>query len=170
MLRGMFGAVSDLEARRRTTLRGLSLVSGGLAAAIAVLGFVPGYRVESEGRLPDLIPVSTAPLGLCAVMAILAALALVVWRRPLIGHALLVSLVSIGVSVFLLGLTAAPLAWPGVEVTLLPAALAVNRLVLALVVVQIALVPLACVIHTVAAYARRRDQLAPARVHRRGRT
>jgi len=169
MLRGMFDAVSDLEARRRTTLRGLSLVSGGLAAVIAVLGFLPGYRIEIEGRLPDVVPVSTAPIGLCAVMAILAALALVVWRRPRIGHALLASLVSIGVSVFLLGLTAAPLVEPDAEVAPLPAAAAVNRLVLALVVVQIVLVPLACVIHTVLAYARR-DQLAPARVHRRGRS
>lgn len=165
----MSGSLSELEARRRRALRALSLFAGGLAAAIAAIGFCPGYELRRGVQAAEVLPVASSPIGLAAVMVIAAGLAAAVWRRPALGHALLGSLSSIGVAVFLLTLTAAPVVGPDDSVIALPAAATSDHLVLALVSVQIALVPLACGLHAAAAYARRGERLARAHVHRLGR-
>jgi len=154
----------DLETARRVVLRSSCLVTGGLAIAVAVLGFYPGYKLS--GRELEVVPVASSPLGLVAVMAILLGVVAYVWRRPTIANALLGSVVSVGVSVFMLVLTAPP--FDDRTVHALEASAVATRVVLALVTVQIALVPIACGLLARAAYLRRPDRIARARVHRVG--
>jgi hypothetical protein len=70
---------------------------------------------------------------------------------------------SVGVSVFVLALTAAPRAAPDSLVIALPAASVAGQLVLALVVIQLVLLPGACAL---LARAGRSDRIARAHVHR----
>jgi hypothetical protein len=83
----------------------------------------------------------------------------------LLANALLGSMISVGTSVFVLALTASPFELDG-HVFALPAAVIANQLVLALVVVQIAALPVACGLFAWATRARRPDRIARARVHR----
>jgi cytochrome bd-type quinol oxidase subunit 2 len=165
----MTRTVPDREAARRVMLRGFCLMSGGLALALAVLGFVPGYELSRPGRLDEVAPVANAPHGLAVVMAILVGLIAYVWRRPLIANALLASMVSVGASVFVLALTAAPQLGPDHRVVALPAAAVANQLVLALVVIQLVLLPAACGLFARATRRPGPEGIAPARVHRLGR-
>lgn len=162
----------DREAARRAMLRGFCFVSGGLAIAIGALGFSPGYELHRLGKLPATFTVANAPHGLAAVATILVALVAYVWRRPSLANALLTSMASIGVSVFVLTLTAAPR--PGAEldglVIELPAATVTGQLVLALVVVQLVLLPAACALFARAARGSWTSEgLARAHVHKLGR-
>lgn len=153
----------DREAARRAMLRGFCFVSGGLALAVAVLGFVPGYELYRLGRLQETLAVANAPVGLGAVSAILVALVSYVWYRPSVANALLASMASIGISVFVLALTAAPRAEPDSLVIALPAAAVASQLVLALVVVQLVLLPAACALLVRAG---RADRIARAHIVR----
>ncbi|HWO24810.1 MAG TPA: hypothetical protein VNO30_38980 [Kofleriaceae bacterium] len=167
----------DRDAARRAMLRGFCFVSGGLALAIAVLGFSPGYELYRLGKLQATAAVANAPHGLAAVAAILVALIAYVWRRPSLANALLASMASVGVSVFVLALTAAPRVepagpglGPGPELLVeLPAATVTGQLVLSLVVVQLVLLPAACaVLARTARGAWTSEGLARAHVHRIG--
>ena len=149
-------------------LRGFALVSGGLALALAVLGFAPGYERQA-GCFVEAVPVASAPLGLVAAMAVVGGLAAYVWRRPLIANALLASMVSIGASGFALALTAPPFSMRDDGAAVTPEAVLASRLVLALVVVQIVLLPVACGLFALVARGPDRAPLARARVHRLGR-
>ena len=152
----------------RLMVRSFSLATGVLAIAIAVLGFFPGYeRYPTDGH-PEVVWVANTPHGLALVMAIAAAIAAYIWRRPLLANALLGSVTSVGTSVFVLALTAPPFESESVVVTL-PAAVIAGQLALALVVIQLVAVPVACGLLAWAARARRPDRIARARVHRIGR-
>jgi hypothetical protein len=146
-------------------LRSFGLVAGGLAVAIAVLGWLPGYELHGQDGL-EVLAVSSSPAGLTAVMVIFAGLAAGVWRHPSLANALLASMAAVGASVFLLALTATPFG-SGVVVEL-PAAALAGQLVLTLVVLQIAVVPAACGLFALRARARRTERIARARVHRIG--
>jgi hypothetical protein len=157
-------ATEDSEPDKRLMLRGFCLVTGALAAALAVLGFFPGYESYSGDGHPEVAPVANAPFGLALMMAIVVAIAVHVWRRPLLANALLGSMISVGTSVFLLALTAPP--FESDHFLALRAAAIANQLVLALVVVQIVALPVACGLFAWVTRARRPDRIARARVHR----
>jgi hypothetical protein len=150
----------------RLMLRSFCLVAGVLAVAIAGLGWFPGYELERQDGL-DVLAVSSSPAGLTAVMVIFAGLATAVWRHPSLANAMLASMAAVGASVFLLALTAAPRLESGIVVDL-PAAALASQLVLTLVVLQIAVVPVACGLFALRARARRAERIARARVHRIG--
>jgi hypothetical protein len=162
--------MSDPDAVRRATIRSFCAVALGMALGIAVLGFFPGYELHA-GRRVEVALISSAPLGLAAVLGIFAALVALVWRRPLLSSALLGSMASIGTSVFVLTLTAEPVLEPAQQaewMVTLPAAKTAIQLVLALVVLQLVLLPVACGLLALAPR-RAAARLAPARVHRLGR-
>jgi hypothetical protein len=161
-------ATADDEPGRRVMLRGFCLVSGALALGLTALGWAPGYEIYRDGALERVAPVSSSPYGLVVMLGAMAALAAHVWHRPLLANALLGSIASIGASVFMLALTASPFE-PGGEVVARPAAAIADQLALALVFVQIVLLPAACGLHAYLAHARRPERIARARVHRIGR-
>ena len=162
-------ARADREPAKRLMLRSSSAASGALALAIAALGFCPGYERLRLGELEEVATVASSPLGLAVVLGILGALLAYVWRRPLLANALLASMVSVGTSVFVLALMAPPAREAGDQVIVQPAAALAGQLVLALVVLQIVLVPVACGLFARAVREPRPDRIARARVHRLGR-
>lgn len=149
-------------------LRSFCLVSGALALGVAVLGFFPGYGFDGCCTCAE-ATVASSPPWLAAVLAAFAALGAFVWRRPLLANALLWSVLSIGLSVFMLAFTGPPLFDSGFEATALPAAVIANRLLIALMVVQLVLLPVACGLFALATRAPKPDRIARARVHRIGR-
>jgi hypothetical protein len=160
----------DPEVTKRVMLRGFAVVGGGLALVLAVLGFFPGYEVYRDGALAGTHAVADSPTVLAVLLAGLAAMGAYVWRRPLLANALLWSMASVGLAVFVLALTGLPgPVWGEDPVVVLPAAELASRIVLALVLVQLLLLPLACGLFALATRPPRPERIARARVHRMGR-
>lgn len=165
-------ASPDREPARRLFLRTFCVATWALTFAFTVLALLPGYLVE-QGGVGVRIPVASspawlAPLWLLVVTATLAAVGGLVWRRPCLGNALLWSMTSIGCAGLLLALTAAPILPPGGRVVVLPAAVIGNQVLLALLLVQLVLLPAACGLFALATRLSRPEQIARARVHRIG--
>jgi hypothetical protein len=161
-------ATADHEPAKRLMLRSFCVVSGALAVAIAAIGFAPGHALYRGDALAAVAPVASAPVGLASTALVLAALGVNVWRRPLLANALLWSVISICLAVFMLAFTAAPYfprdGWP-VD---LPATELENQLMLALMILQLVLLPVACGMFALATRAPRPERIARARVHRIG--
>ena len=151
---------------QRVVIRTICAVTWALALGVAILGYASGYEISRGGAVVQELEVSRAPHLLTVLLGGLSALGAYVWRRPVIARALLWSLLSIGVAVFILALTAVPAVGPGDHALVQPAVAAAGRLVLALVLVQIAVLPLACGLLALAARAARPERIARARVHR----
>lgn len=151
-------------------LRSFCVVSGVLALAVAAIGFAPGHALYRGEMLEAVAPVASSPVGLAAAALVLAALGATVWRRPLLANALLWSVMSICLSVFMLAFTAAPHFYRDGQPVDLPAAALENQLMLALMIVQLVLLPVACAVFALATRAPRPERIARARVHRIGQT
>jgi len=151
-------------------LRSFCVVSGALALAVAAIGFAPGHALYAGDALEAVAPVASAPVGLATAALVLAAIGVSVWRRPLLANALLWSVISICLAVFMLAFTAGPHFYRDGRPVDLPATALENQLLLALMIVQLVLLPVACTVFALATRAPRPEPIARARVHRIGQT
>jgi hypothetical protein len=154
-------------------VRSFCFVSGGLALALAVTGFFPGYEVHRCGldktSAIAITPVGNTPYGVAVILAIFMAVVVYIWSRPLLANAQLGAAISVGLLSLVLIITDKPKLEPGYYAIELPAAMVASQLVLALAVVQLIVVPIACWLSGRGACERDSDRIARAHVHRIGR-
>lgn len=128
-------------------------------ASLGIAGCTPRYELLEVRRVVD-----TPGLVVAFLVAMLAPAA-AVWWRPLLRHALLWSLLSIGTAAFALALSFVGPAWDLHHLPLWPQR-GFDIALCGLLVVQIAVVPIACGIYAWATHTPRVEPLARAWVHR----
>ena len=185
----MITAMTARDRAKRTMLRMLCLIAAALAVALFGLGWLPGTEVYRdihgcsmtlEGapwpsaactphyELLGVRDVVASRGWLVALLIAMLAPGAFVWWRPRLRFALLWSLISTGVAVFGLVLSFQPGGWDLRLVELWPMR-AFDVLLFALLLLQIALVPIACGAFVVIAHDRtppRPERIARARIHR----
>jgi hypothetical protein len=157
--------MTDRERAARLMVRIFAATAGGLALAIGVLGFFPGHEIHRDGVLTEVRPAASDPGWLLGVMLVTAALGAYVWLRPRLANALLWSMLSVGLLGFALAFTSPPLDLAGGdhEVVRL-AAIVDSGALLALMVLQIVVVPAACGLFALLVPDRRPRRRRPARL------